>query len=92
MEHIVHAVVPDASTCELLAIPSTEPCLCLERRTWHQGRVVTYAQLTYPSSRYDLGARYTLERGAAVGTIHRRSRADAADRFPGRSPNERTPS
>ncbi len=60
MEHIVGAVLPDATTCELLAIPTDEPCLRLQRRTWNGGRVVTYAVLTYPSSRYDLGARYDL--------------------------------
>lgn len=60
MEHIVQAVLPDATTRELLAIPADEPCLRLERRTWNDGRVVTYAALTYPSSRYDLSARYDL--------------------------------
>lgn len=60
MEHVVQAVLPDATTCRLLAMPADEPCLRLERRTWNQDRVVTYAVLTYPSSRYALGARYTL--------------------------------
>lgn len=59
MEHIVQAISPDAGTCELLAIAASEPCLRLERRTWNGGRVVTFAVLTYPSSRYHLGARYT---------------------------------
>jgi GntR family transcriptional regulator, histidine utilization repressor len=63
MEHVVQAVIPDAATRELLAIPVTEPCLRLERRTWNEERVVTYAVLTYPSSRYALGARYTLPSG-----------------------------
>ena len=65
MEHVVRAVLPDAPTCEHLAIEASEPCLRLERRTWNQGQVVTYAILTYPSSRYDLGARYTLGASAA---------------------------
>lgn len=60
MEHIVQAVVPDGATSELLAIPATEPCLRLFRRTWNAGRVVTWAVLTYPASRYDLSARYAL--------------------------------
>lgn len=63
MEHIVAATLPDAATSELLAIPASEPCLRLERRTWNQGRVVTFAVLTYPSSRYDLGARYRMAAG-----------------------------
>ncbi len=62
MEHIVQATMPDAATSELLAIARTEPCLRLERRTWNGGRVVTYAILTYPSSRYDLGARYRVQK------------------------------
>lgn len=61
MEHIVQATLPDAATSELLAIARTEPCLRLERRTWNRGRVVTYAVFTYPSSRYDLGARYRVQ-------------------------------
>ena len=60
MEHIVQAVQPDAATSELLAIPATEPCLRLLRRTWSRGKVVTWAVLTYPASRYDLSARYAL--------------------------------
>lgn len=60
MEHVVQATMPDPSICELLAIPPSEPCLRLERRTWNGDRVVTFAILTYPSSRYDLGARYSL--------------------------------
>lgn len=68
MEHVVRAVVPDATTRELLAVPEGEPCLCLERRTWNAGRVVTYARLTYPSSRYDLGARYRLQHGRESGS------------------------
>jgi len=63
MEHIVQAMIPDASTCQLLAIPPTEPCLRLERRTWNYDRVVTFARLIYPSSRYALEARYALPSG-----------------------------
>ncbi|MEM7048789.1 MAG: histidine utilization repressor [Acidobacteriota bacterium] len=58
MEHIVQAVTPDGETAALLALDPTEPCLRLLRRTWNGGEVVTAATLTYPSSRYDLGARY----------------------------------
>ncbi|WIO74645.1 histidine utilization repressor [Porticoccaceae bacterium LTM1] len=58
MEHIVRAILPDEEMQEMLAIPSTEPCLRLSRRTWKNGAVVTLADFTYPSTRYDLGARY----------------------------------
>jgi len=60
MEHIVRAVMPDAQARQALRIDSIEPCLQLSRRTWKNDRVVTYAIMTYPSSRYDLGARYAI--------------------------------
>ncbi len=57
IEHFVKAELAAADICRALAIESTEPCLRLERRTWNAGRLVTYAILTYPGSRYDLGGR-----------------------------------
>jgi GntR family histidine utilization transcriptional repressor len=60
MEHIVRAVIPDARARDALRIEPGEPCLQLSRRTWKNDRVVTYVTLTYPSSRYDLGARYAV--------------------------------
>ena len=59
MEHIVQAVMPDDFVCRHLAIAATEPCLSLQRRTWINGQIVTSAELVYPSSRYELGARYS---------------------------------
>jgi GntR family histidine utilization transcriptional repressor len=61
MEHIVQAVMPDSKTCRWLAIPPEEPCLRLRRRTWKHRVVVTLATFLYPSSRYDLGARYATD-------------------------------
>ena len=58
LEHIVQAVMPDEYIAKRLAIPTTEPCLRLNRRTWKNGAVVTDVALVYPSSRYDLGARF----------------------------------
>ncbi len=60
MEHVVRAVMPDARARKTLKIEPGEPCLQLSRRTWIKGQVVTYVTLTYPSSRYDLGARYAI--------------------------------
>ena len=62
MEHVVEAILPTPAVAGGLAIEPTEPCLRLERRTWSGGRVVTRAVLTYPGSRYGLGARYTPEK------------------------------
>lgn len=58
MEHIVQAIMPDDLLMARLAIPENEPCLRLQRRTWKDNTVVTSAYLTYPSSRYELSARY----------------------------------
>jgi len=60
MEHIVRAVMPDALARKTLNIEHSEPCLQLSRRTWKNDQVVTYVTMTYPSSRYDLGARYAI--------------------------------
>ncbi len=60
MEHIVRAVMPDARARKTLLIERSEPCLQLSRRTWKNDQVVTYVTMTYPSSRYDLGARYAI--------------------------------
>lgn len=59
LEHIVQAILPDERLAVRLAIPENEPCLRLKRRTWKDDNVVTSVYLDYPSSRYDLGARYT---------------------------------
>ena len=61
MEHIVRAIMPDDEMQEVLAIPATEPCLRLSRRTWKNSTVVTTADFTYPSTRYNLGARYSTD-------------------------------
>lgn len=61
IEHTVQAVMPDAGIRETLEIADKEPCLRLLRRTFKKGAVVTYASFLYPSSRYDLVARYTTD-------------------------------
>jgi GntR family histidine utilization transcriptional repressor len=62
MEHIVRAISPEQNVAEMLAIPPGEPCLKLSRRTWVNGVVVTFANFTYPSSRYDLSSRYNTDK------------------------------
>ncbi|CAH0190949.1 histidine utilization repressor [Erwinia aphidicola] len=57
-EHIVEAVLPDAQQCQLLAIEAQEPCLLIRRQTWSDSKVVTYAKLLYPGSRYKLLGRF----------------------------------
>lgn len=70
IEHVVQAVMPSPFVSEALAIPATEPCLRLNRRTWKNRQVVTSASLYYPSSRYDLAARYATDR---IDEIFKRS-------------------
>ena len=59
LEHIVEAVMPDEFASKVLSIPFSEPCLKLKRRTWKRGLVVTSVEMLYPSSRYQLGSRYS---------------------------------
>ncbi|MFT7534021.1 MAG: GntR family histidine utilization transcriptional repressor, partial [Gammaproteobacteria bacterium] len=61
VEHVVQAILPTDFAAAHLAIPSSEPCLRLNRRTWIDGNIITAVELIYPSSRYDLGAVYTLD-------------------------------
>ncbi|AXU95814.1 histidine utilization repressor [Erwinia persicina] len=57
-EHIVEAVLPDVQQCHHLAIEAQEPCLLIRRQTWSDGKIVTYARLLYPGSRYKLLGRF----------------------------------
>jgi GntR family histidine utilization transcriptional repressor len=57
IEHIVEAVLPDQQTQELLNIEHDEPCLQVNRRTWSEGRLISYARLIHPGSRFRLSSR-----------------------------------
>ncbi|MGE9550663.1 histidine utilization repressor [Erwinia amylovora] len=57
-EHIVEAVLPDRQQCNLLSLESNEPCLLIRRQTWSEAKIVTYARLLYPGSRYKLLGRF----------------------------------
>lgn len=54
-EHELTAVLPSIEQQRLLAIREGEPCLLLRRRTWSEDRLVSYAELLYPGSRYSFG-------------------------------------
>jgi GntR family histidine utilization transcriptional repressor len=58
VEHVVHAILPDARAQSLLEIGPQEPCLTVTRRTWTARGVATRSLLTHPGSRYSLGSRY----------------------------------
>ena len=54
VEHIVEAVLPSTDAQELLNIDSSAPCIQVNRRTWSDGRLISFACLTHPGSRYKL--------------------------------------
>jgi GntR family transcriptional regulator, histidine utilization repressor len=60
LEHVIHAVTPEARVQLQLRIGPHEPCLRLLRRTWIKTRLVTFSILTHPGERYSLGSRYRL--------------------------------
>ena len=58
MEHLVDAVMPSVEQVRLLAMPASEPCLLLTRRTWMRSVPVTWVRCHHPGSRYRLGSRF----------------------------------
>ena len=52
-EHRVKSVLAEPEDRKLLRINKSEPCLLLLRRTWSRRRVVSFARMTYPGSRYE---------------------------------------
>jgi GntR family histidine utilization transcriptional repressor len=51
-EHVFRARNAGARIAELLQLKPGAACLVLERRTWHQGALVTEVTLTYPGDRH----------------------------------------
>ncbi len=58
-EQAVRASIPDARIRQYLDMPADDPCLVVIRRTWADGRPVTYARLHHPGSRYELTGHYS---------------------------------
>lgn len=58
-EHRISAVAADRETARALGLPVGAACLRLERRTWREGRGVTWAWQTFPGAAYDLVARFS---------------------------------
>ncbi|MEH6578638.1 MAG: histidine utilization repressor [Amphritea sp.] len=54
IEHIVEAVLPSEIAQELLDIDANTPCIQVNRRTWSDGRLISFACLTHPGTRYKL--------------------------------------
>ena len=58
-EQVVRASVPNRAVQKYLDIKDDEASLVVIRRTWSEGRPVTFARLHHPGSRYELTGHYT---------------------------------
>lgn len=58
-EQVVRAGLPNRAVQKHLRIDDTEASLVVIRRTWSDGRPVTFARLHHPGSRYELTGHYT---------------------------------
>jgi GntR family transcriptional regulator, histidine utilization repressor len=57
-EQVVRSHMPNAAVRERLQMDAHEPSLVVIRRTWFEGRPVTFARLHHPGSRYELTGHY----------------------------------
>ncbi|TFI58470.1 histidine utilization repressor [Sphingomonas parva] len=60
VDHTVRAVMPDGRARELLQMKDGEPALLNIRQTWSKSRVVSYARLTHPGSRFEFNDTFTV--------------------------------
>lgn len=58
-EHKVRAQMPSAETQRHLQLAGGEPCLVVIRRTWSNGKPVSFARLYHPGSRFELTGHFT---------------------------------
>ncbi len=57
-EHAISAVAATQDVSKFLGIDPGAPCLQVERRTWAEGRTVTFVRLIYPGDRRTLVGRF----------------------------------
>jgi GntR family histidine utilization transcriptional repressor len=57
-EHQISALNANILIAQRLEIARHKACLCIERRTWHQGQRITYVRLIYPCDHHRLVARF----------------------------------
>nr|WP_256477444.1 histidine utilization repressor [Chromobacterium sp. S0633] len=62
IEHSVEAVLPSAAEQAMLDMRAQEPCLLVLRRTWSHKKLVSFARLTHPGSRYKLRSQTRVKR------------------------------
>jgi GntR family histidine utilization transcriptional repressor len=58
-EHEITAVLADAAMARRLGIKDGDPLLCLHRRTWHQGAIVTDVRFAFPGAAYRFTGRFS---------------------------------
>jgi len=58
-EQAVRASIPNRAIRQHLKMKDDEPCLVVIRRTWSEGRPVTFARLHHAGSRYELTGHFT---------------------------------
>lgn len=63
-EHVIRARNADARLCDMLELEPGAACLVLERRTWHQGALVTEVTISYPGDRHWFIGRFSPTIGA----------------------------
>ncbi|MGI9233888.1 MAG: histidine utilization repressor [Woeseiaceae bacterium] len=68
-EQVVRAGLPNRAVKEYLQFGDDEASLVVIRRTWSDGRPVTFARLHHPGSRYELTGHYTPP-GTTRSTYH----------------------
>lgn len=63
-EHVIRARNASARLGRMLDLKPGAACLVLERRTWHQGALVTEVSITYPGDRHWFNGRFSPTSGA----------------------------
>ncbi len=58
-EHRVEAIIGSEQIRELLEVDENEAVLLLERKTWCNNKLVSYARLYHPGNSYSLGTKFT---------------------------------
>ena len=57
-EHQVEAIIGDLELRHFLQVEEDEAILLLERKTWCNGKLVSYAKLYHPGNHYRLGTKF----------------------------------
>ena len=71
-EHVLRAEMPARWIRDALRMPAQEPCLVIQRRTWSDGRPVTWGRFLHPGGRFELTGHYTPPRDQAPRRRHLR--------------------